>query len=217
MIKGSFWKTSRGWISQLDVVPYLFWYDPFYHGNFRFKAKLGLGTVLLTFSYHSDSKNGSCNKLFTNWVLVPYQEIQALGFPNSLRKLGLYEKPWACISWYGPYTQLVNSKYWLRAMFKENELASSPLILHKANILWYWCNNCFIVWLKVFVVLHNESVARPLPYVARQNFFLKICRIIMPCLFLRMKVKLNIFSVLNVSLKSCNIYQSSGEHTSLVL
>ena len=109
LIKGSFWKTSRGWVSQLDVVPYLFWYDPFYHGNFKFKAKLGLGTVLLTFSYHSDSKNGSCNKLFTNWVLVPYQEIQALGFPNSPRKLGLYEKPWACISWYGPCTQLVNS------------------------------------------------------------------------------------------------------------
>ena len=42
---------------------------------------------------------------------MPYQEIQALGFPNSPRKLGLYEKPWACISWYGPCTQLVNSKY----------------------------------------------------------------------------------------------------------
>ena len=111
LIKGSFWKSSRGWVSQLDVVPFLFWYDPFYRGNFKFKAKLGLGTVLLTFSYPSDSKNGSCNKLFTNWVLVPYQEIQALGFPNSPRKLGLYEKPWACISWYGPYTQLVNSKY----------------------------------------------------------------------------------------------------------
>ena len=40
---------------------------------------------------------------------MPYQEIQALGFPNSPRKLGLYEKPWACISWYGPCTQLVNS------------------------------------------------------------------------------------------------------------
>ena len=40
-----------------------------------------------------------------------YQEIQALGFPNSPRKLGLYEKPWACISWYCPCTQLVNSKY----------------------------------------------------------------------------------------------------------
>ena len=66
-------------------------------------------SCMLTFSYHSDSKMGSCNKLFTNWVLVPYQEIQALGFPNSPRKLGLYEKPWACISWYGPCTQLVNS------------------------------------------------------------------------------------------------------------
>ena len=42
---------------------------------------------------------------------MPYQEIQALGFPSSPRKLGQYEKPWACISWYGPCTQLVNSKY----------------------------------------------------------------------------------------------------------
>ena len=42
---------------------------------------------------------------------MPYQEIQALGFPNSPRKLRLYEKPWACISSYGPCTQLVNSKY----------------------------------------------------------------------------------------------------------
>ena len=62
------------------------------------------------------------------------------------------------------------TKYWLRAIFKENELVSSPLILHKANILWYWCNNCSIVWLKVFVTLHNDSVARPTAYVARQNF-----------------------------------------------
>ena len=59
--------------------------------------------------------NGSCNKLFTIWVLGPYQEIQALGFPNSPCKLGLYEKPWACISWHGPCTQLVNSKYSPRA------------------------------------------------------------------------------------------------------
>ena len=29
------------------------------------------------------------------------------------------------------------TKYWLRAVFKENKLASSPLILHKTNILWY--------------------------------------------------------------------------------
>ena len=43
---------------------------------------------------------------------MPYQKIQALGFPNSPHKLGLYEKPWACISWYGPCTQLVNSKYY---------------------------------------------------------------------------------------------------------
>ena len=39
-------KTLRGWVSQLGVVSYLFWYDPFYHGNFKFKAKLGLDAVL---------------------------------------------------------------------------------------------------------------------------------------------------------------------------
>ena len=42
---------------------------------------------------------------------MPYEEIQALGFANSPRKLGLYEKPWVCISSYGPCTQLVNSNY----------------------------------------------------------------------------------------------------------
>ena len=26
---------------------------------------------------------GSFNKLFSKWVLMPYQEIQALGFPHS--------------------------------------------------------------------------------------------------------------------------------------
>ena len=28
-------------------------------------------------------------------------------------------------------------KYWLLGIFKENELASSPLTLDKTNILWY--------------------------------------------------------------------------------
>ena len=42
---------------------------------------------------------------------MPYQEFQALGFPNSPPNLGLYEKLWACISWYSPCSQLVNSKY----------------------------------------------------------------------------------------------------------
>ena len=44
-------------------------------------------------------------------------------------------------------------------------------IMHKGNISWYWCKNCFIVWLKVFVALHNNFVARPLVYVARQSLF----------------------------------------------
>ena len=29
------------------------------------------------------------------------------------------------------------TKNWLRAIFKENELVTSPLMLHKANILWH--------------------------------------------------------------------------------
>ena len=31
------------------------------------------------------------NKFFTDWVFVPYREIQALGFPYSPCKLGLYK------------------------------------------------------------------------------------------------------------------------------
>ena len=57
---------------------------------------------------------------------MPYQEIQALGFPNSPRKLGLYEKPWACISLYGPCTQLVNSNYSLVARLQDNSRPKSP-------------------------------------------------------------------------------------------
>ena len=34
-------------------------------------------------------------------MLVQYQKVQAIGFPHSPRKLGLYQKPWARISWYG--------------------------------------------------------------------------------------------------------------------
>ena len=124
---------------QLQV---LIW--PIYHGSFKFKAKLGLGTVLLTSSYHSDSKNGSCNKLFTNWVLVPYQGIQALGFPNSLRKLGLYEKPWACISWYSPCTQLVNSKYKTVLNVSKIGVHTSNCCL-KSELRNNWMKN-WIVW-----------------------------------------------------------------------
>ena len=91
---------------------YLFWYDPFYRGNFKFKAKLGLGAVLLTLSYHSDSNMGHVINYLLTGCSCRTRKYKALGFPNSPRKLGLYEKPWACISWYGPCTQLVNSNYW---------------------------------------------------------------------------------------------------------
>ena len=62
-----------------------------------------------------------------------------------------------------------------------------------------------MVWLKAFVALHNDSVVRPLAYVVRQKFCCKICRIILRHLFLPMNVTVNIFSVLQVSLQSCNI------------
>ena len=61
-------------------------------------------------------------------MLVPYQEIQALDFPNSPRKLRLYEKPWACISWYGPCTQLVNSKYY---SLRETDTVTDTVDLHQ--------------------------------------------------------------------------------------
>ena len=63
---------------------------------------------------------------------MPYQEIHALGFPNSPRKLGLYEKPWAGISLYGPCTQLVNSNYKHRAFMHQEGVFSisvTPLSL----------------------------------------------------------------------------------------
>ena len=56
------------------------------------------------------------------------------------------------------------TKYWLRAIIKENELAS------------------FIVWPKLFAafIIHNDSVAQPSAYVARQVICRKFCRIILP-------------------------------------
>ena len=65
---------------------------------------------------------------------MPYQEIQALGFPNSPRKLGLYEKPWACIYWYGPCTQLVNSKYIRTLNFQCQAAVGSYLVIMISNI-----------------------------------------------------------------------------------
>ena len=106
VVEGSYWKTSRGWVSQLDVVFYLFWYDLFYHGNFKFKAKLGLGAVLLTFSYHSDSKMGHAINYLLTGCSCRTRKYKPLVFQTARAW-----KPWACISWYGPCTQLVNSKY----------------------------------------------------------------------------------------------------------
>ena len=101
---------------------------------------------------------------------------------------------------------IITTKYWLRAIFKENDLASSPLILQKANILWYWLNNCFIGWLKFLVTVRNDSVSRRSSYVARQMFFCcKQCRMVLRRLFLSIKTKVSVFLVLWISLTACNI------------
>ena len=68
-----------------------------------------------------------CRGVYVREVFVVEPEMQALGFPNNPRKLGLYEKPWACISWYGPCTQLVNSNYQVKlqiykSLFKNKNL-----------------------------------------------------------------------------------------------
>ena len=87
-MKGSFWKTSKGWVSQLDVVPYLFWYDPFYHGNLKFKAKLGLDAVLLTFSYHSDSKMGHVINYLLTGCSCRTRKYKPLVFQTALASSG---------------------------------------------------------------------------------------------------------------------------------
>ena len=84
---------------------------------------------------------------------MPYQEIQALGFPNSPRKLGLYEKPRACISWYGPCTQLVNSKY--------NILVTRDISSVDHSYRQKWANTLgFVNWGKVFKSIQKSNVDR---------------------------------------------------------
>ena len=58
------------------------------------------------------------------------------------------------------------TKYCLRAIFKENELASSPLILHKAK-------SFYIVSPKAFVAVHNGSVVQSTVYDVVQRFLAK--------------------------------------------
>ena len=89
---------------------------------------------------------------------MPYQEIQALGFPNSPRKLGLYEKPWTCISWYGPCTQLVNSNYrntrifgWIKTFHTDNPR-------HHYQITWQCCLFSVFMWWEDFQKISRKCV-----------------------------------------------------------
>ena len=88
LIEGSYRKTPRQWVSQLDAMSYLFWYDPFYHGNFKFNAKLGLGAVLLTFSYHSDSKMGHVIKNLLTGCSCRTRKYKPLVFQTALASSG---------------------------------------------------------------------------------------------------------------------------------
>ena len=73
------------------------------------------------------------------------------------------------------------TKCWLLAIFKESELAS---------------------WLKVFVVLHNDSLSRPSTYVVRQKFLVAKSVIILQRLFLDIKVKVNALHLYSLKLYS---------------
>ena len=71
-----------------DVVSYLFSYDPFYRGNFKFKAKLGLGAVLLTLSYHSDSKMGHVINYLLTGCSCRTRKYKPLVFQTALASSG---------------------------------------------------------------------------------------------------------------------------------
>ena len=72
----------------------------------------------------NESSSGAYNKANTFLGLKEYEPNGLLGASHLVDYIFIS---------YGINT----TKYWLRAIFKENELASSPLILHKANILWH--------------------------------------------------------------------------------
>ena len=60
-------------------------------------------------------------KLFSNWLLVLYQQIQALGFPYIPQKLGLHEKPQACI-------------YYLPTGCEDHTRKYKPEVFHTARV-----------------------------------------------------------------------------------
>ena len=69
-------------------MSYLFRYDPFYRGNFKFKAKLGLGAVLLTLSYHSDSKMGHVINYLLTGCSCRTRKYKPLIFQTALASSG---------------------------------------------------------------------------------------------------------------------------------
>ena len=102
---------------------------------------------------------------------MPYQEIQALGFPNSPRKLGLYEKPWACISWYGPCTQLVNSNYRFRAMKSETIFTKTTFtVLRYPDVMqhfeYHWW---FISW---NIIVHTNELSKIKYFIKLMCYFI---------------------------------------------
>ena len=71
-------------------------------------------------------------------VLLPFSLIESLLWEYHL--MSCDRKPLICQSVLSNYIIIISysintTEYWLCAVFKENELMSSPLILHKANIL----------------------------------------------------------------------------------
>ena len=65
------------------------------------------------------------------------------------------------------------TKYRPHAIFKENELASSPLILHKANILWHHIAQFFVTYIQLLLSCDNRHMLHD------KLFCSKLCRIVL--------------------------------------
>ena len=76
---------------------------------------------------------------------------------TSARKLGLYEKPWGCISWYGPHTLLVNSIIRWRSI----SMRAGPAFLQ-----FDWSKAGLSMDLPVFVYSHTKTSSR---FLSRQR------------------------------------------------
>ena len=74
-------------ISVRYSVLFVLIYDTFYHGNFKFKAKLGLDAVLLTFSYHLDSEMGHVINYLPTGCSCRTRKYKPLVFQTALASL----------------------------------------------------------------------------------------------------------------------------------